>query len=106
MWLCVVQDITYHFLVFITGFFLTFLWGIVFGAITYALVWLVQPVWKINHVICMQAGHIYAGIIRTFVDPVFQSCGLIFSYYRLRLNIVGNRSSHKLKNIAKEYAEL
>jgi uncharacterized membrane protein len=82
---------------FLFGIFITLGWGIAFGALTFTLVWLVQPAWKLTQVFIYTTGHMYVAFIRTFMDPFFQSIGLSYSYCRLRFNVIG-RSSLKVKD--------
>ena len=82
------KDFTYYFFTVVIGFFLTLAWGIIFGLISFFVVWIIQPSLKINYIFIRIGGNIYSAIIRTFVDPLYQSFGLCFSYFRLRLNVI------------------
>jgi len=89
-------DCVYYAFVFIIGFFLTLMWAWLFGIMSFFTVWFIQPMVKCLYTNMRVCGNVYSACIRTFLDPCCQAAGLCSSYFRLRLNIIGDTPRYDL----------
>lgn len=61
---------------------LALLWAVVFSVINVSVVWILTPFFKVYDVLLFHVHRVYAGLIRTFLDPLFISFGLLLSNIR------------------------
>jgi len=61
---------------------LAFIWAIFFAFINVFVIWFITPVLRIYDVILHHVHRVWAGLVRTFLDPIFTSFGLLFSNIR------------------------
>ena len=55
------------------------IWAIIFSTINLAVVWFATPTLKVYDLLLHHIHRIWGGLIRTFLDPIFTSIGLIFA---------------------------
>ena len=67
---------------------LAFIWAIIFSFINVFVVWIFTPSLKIFDLILHHIHRIWAGLVRTFLDPIFVSGGLFFSNFRTYKHVV------------------
>ncbi|XP_038069282.1 caveolin-3-like [Patiria miniata] len=70
----------YRFFSLIPGVPLAFLWAIVFALVNFFTVFLIQPSFKLTFVVLRPIAMLFKAIVRSFLDPLFQSIGLVFSH--------------------------
>ena len=70
---------------------LAFIWAVVFSFINVFVVWIFTPFLKVFDLVLHHVHRVWAGLIRTFLDPVFISFGLFFSNIR-RTHVVDNHT--------------
>lgn len=58
---------------------LALLWAVVFSFINVFVIWILTPFFKVYDVILFHIHRVYAGLVRTFLDPLFISFGLLLS---------------------------
>ncbi|XP_038069279.1 caveolin-1-like [Patiria miniata] len=69
----------YRFFSLIFGVLLVFLWGIIFALINFFTVFIMQPTVKLTFILLRPIAMLYKANVRSFLDPLWQSNGLIFS---------------------------
>lgn len=55
------------------------IWAIIFSAINLTVVWFATPTLKVYDLLLHHIHRIWGGLVRTFLDPVFSSIGLIYA---------------------------
>ena len=70
------QSTVYYILVMISGLFLGFIWGLLFGSLVFIINWIIHPIYKMMFLLVRLVGMIYRPNIRTITDPLFESAGL------------------------------
>ncbi|XP_022102423.1 caveolin-1-like [Acanthaster planci] len=69
----------YRFFSIILGIVLVFFWGIIFALINFITVYTIQPAIKL-YFVCLRPGALlYRAVVRSYLDPLWQSIGLVFS---------------------------
>lgn len=58
---------------------LALIWGVLFALINVLVIWILTPAFKIYDLILHHVHRLYSGLIRTFLDPIFLSLGLLLS---------------------------
>ncbi|XP_022102426.1 caveolin-1-like [Acanthaster planci] len=81
----------YRFLSVVLGIILVFLWGIIFAIINFVTVYIFQPTIKLCFILIRPIHMLYKALVRSFMDPLWESVGLIYSRVRGRvaLNLTG-----------------
>ncbi|XP_038069283.1 caveolin-1-like [Patiria miniata] len=69
----------YRFFSLIFGVFLVFHWGIVFAFFNFFTVFIMQPTVKLTFILLRPLAMMHKALVRTLLDPLWQSNGLIFS---------------------------
>ncbi|XP_038069280.1 uncharacterized protein LOC119738454 [Patiria miniata] len=81
----------YRFFSLVLGVLMVFLWGIIFALINFLTVFLMQPMVKLTFILLRPLAMLFKAIVRSFLDPLWQSCGLVFSRFmgRFAFNFKG-----------------
>ena len=58
---------------------LALIWAIIFAFINVFVIWFATPAFKVYDVLLFHVHRLYAGLVRTFLDPVFTSFGLLLA---------------------------
>ncbi|XP_041455041.1 caveolin-3-like [Lytechinus variegatus] len=72
----------YIFLSALLGPILGIAWGLVFASMNFLLVWVVNPTLKVILQACRIVEVLSRGVVRSSLDPIFQSFGQMFTYLR------------------------
>ena len=79
IFLCTFQASLYYGLSIIIGIILSVIWAICFAVNSFVLVWLYQPMIKLNFAWLRMFSILYNAGVRVALDPVYKSCALVFS---------------------------
>jgi len=67
---------------------LALIWAVFFAIINISVVWILTPVLRIYDLILHHVHRVWAGLVRTFLDPLFISGGLLLGGIRTRREVI------------------
>ncbi|KAJ7393015.1 Caveolin-1 [Desmophyllum pertusum] len=77
---------TYWVLTIVFGGLLSFLYGLSCGVLSFVMVWVATPFSRAWLIPLGLVGKIWLFIVRCFYDPLYESCGRIFSNVNININ--------------------
>ncbi|RNA04802.1 caveolin-1-like [Brachionus plicatilis] len=73
------KNLCYKILTILTGIFVALYWGCVFASVSYSIIWFVTPLMRLLHIVLHPIKKILSIVLSTFLGPLMQTQGLIFS---------------------------
>jgi hypothetical protein len=73
------KKICYILLTCLYSWFIAFIWGCAFAIVSFFVIWIVTPCMRLFHIFLFPLRQILAMCLNTFVGPIVETYGLLFS---------------------------